>query len=144
MPPDFSSNALVVDDNPITRRIVADFLEDEGYAVRSFNLPEDIDCDPSTFGLVVMDVRFRRYLPDRVETARFGGIDYIIEQIQKGSIDPAKTMVIFMTRWSRDVPGIPERLEKVGAFEWIDISTGLELTDLAGLLRGKPRAHRSA
>ena len=137
MTPDTKRSALVVDDDHMARKLVTQFLEDEGYDVKDFGLPEDITGEVSSFGLIVMDVRFRRYLPERTETLPFGGIDYIVEQIQKKALDAQRTTIVFISRWGRDREGVPERLAKVGPHEWVDISTGLEFTEFMTLLRRK-------
>lgn len=118
---------FVVDDLYSDRTLILQYLEDNGYEVKSFKFPEEVgdqirDCD-----VVIMDVQYGRERP-------FAGIDYIIEQIRNGVIDPEKTSIIFKSMWGRR-PEIFERLQKVAKFEWWDCSEGLELTELRKILR---------
>jgi len=129
--------ALVVDDDHMARKLVSQFLEDEGYEVSDFGLPEDVNAQTSSFALIVMDVRFKRYLPDKTETLQFGGIDYVADQIQRGLLDPVRTTIVFISRWGRDREGLQERLAKVQRHYWVDISTGLEFTEFMISLRKK-------
>jgi hypothetical protein len=40
-----------------------------------------------------------------------------------------------MSRWGRNRPGVSERLQKIDRFEWFDIQTGLELTELREIIK---------
>ena len=78
-----------------------------------------------------VDVRFGRDKP-------LGGIEYINEKIQSSVLDPKKITIIFISRWGKKRAGVPEKLKEIGEegedYEWIDISTGLEMIEIKDIL----------
>lgn len=121
------TKALLVDDFHTHRQLTADFLEDAGYEVKAFGCLEDIRDEVRECEIMIMDVHLGNDKP-------FGGIDYVIEQIQTGVINPFQMTIIFKTMWSRDV--LPEdRLGKIQRYDWWDGSEGLEFTELRTILR---------
>lgn len=121
------SRMLVVDDLYAHRTIILQHLEDSGYPVQSFVTPEEVGDKIRECDVVIMDVQYGRERP-------FAGIDYIVEQIRNGVIDPEKTTIIFKSMWGRR-PELVEHLQKVSKFEWWDCSEGLELTELRKILK---------
>lgn len=127
--PPVNARILVVDDDYTTRRIFVRFLKDAGYEVQAFTTPEEIGDQIKECEIILMDIRFGRDRPT-------AGIDYIVERIQEGSLDPNDITIIFKTMWGRrDHPGFSTRLENVARYEWFDTSEGLELTELTQILK---------
>jgi len=119
---------LVVDDLYAHRTLIVQYLEDAGYQVNSCVTPEDVGDQILECKVVVMDVHYGRERP-------LAGLDYIVEEIQNGRINPDRTNIIFKSIWGRDRPELAERLQRVGKFEWLDAREGLELTELREILK---------
>lgn len=124
-----ADEVIVVENDYTTRTLVVQYLEDTGYKVLPFTYPEEIGDQIRGCKVIVMDVDFGR---ERPPTA---GVDYIIEQIQVGAIDPRETTIIFKSLWGSDHQDLPDRLRQIEKFAWWDCGEGLELTELREIIR---------
>ena len=115
---------VVVDDDYTARTIIADFLEDEGYDVISVENPENIGVHIADCSVIIMDVM--------IESDRFAGLDYILEQ-QKNQKIGLSTSIIFISNFGYDRPEMQSRLQKVGKYTQLD--KPVEMTELRQILK---------
>lgn len=130
-----NKKAIVVDDLYDARTIITNFLRSNGYEVSVFKLPEEIDVPIEDYGTIFMDVRFSKPHPELGKISMpYGGLDYILNQINNNKLDPNKTKIIIFSRWDQNRPEIKERLSKIGKFNYMNIQDGLEIIKIKKLL----------
>lgn len=126
----------VVENNSDTRRILADYLEDEGFEVVQGKRPEEVAGEIGNCAAAIIDVKIDADdIPP--EDARFYGIRYVLRAKEDGTWNSAAKL-IFISNFGFDRPTIQSLLVKIGEHATVDKPLEMmKLRRLRHLLRGE-------